>query len=93
MRLWSGDGNSVACRCELGSDALGHAKTDLLHKDRFVLRERQWTRINYYLVALILSGKLLDSSTLGAGVRPELFMKRGRPPEKGTAQINTSKGE
>ena len=57
MRLWSGDGSPTACRCELGTDALGHAKTDDLHNDRFCLREQLWTKVNYYLVVLMLSGR------------------------------------
>jgi len=86
MRLWSGDGSPTACRCELGSDALGHAKTDDLHDDRFCLREQLWTKVNYYLVALILSGRPLTRSTLGPGIRPELLMKGGWSPKMGTSQ-------
>ena len=85
MRLWSGDGSPTACRCELGTDALGHAKTDDLHNDRFCLREQLWTKVNYYLVALMLSGRPLTKSTLGPGIRPEVLMKGGWSPKMGTS--------
>ena len=74
MILFEGDGCSVACQCQRGPNPRGHAKHTDLHADRYGLRERLWTRINYYIAALILSGKPLSASTLGPGIRPELLM-------------------
>lgn len=81
MQLFKGGGSSVACRCERGPNALGHAKSHDLHTDCYGRRERPWIRISYYIIALVLSGKPFTSSTLGPWIRPELILKGGLPPK------------
>ena len=74
-KLWDGDDSgSAVCRCEFGPGAPCHADIKEVHPDRYGFREQIWTRIHYYLAALLRSGVPLTKATLGPGIRPELVL-------------------